>query len=141
MATVSIQDFCAALYCAHASYDALPVETQDRIGFTVRTIHAGEPALLHVEFDGVSQLKWKPEQPPSQRPFAPGDHVELSVIEVEREPRGWRVWLNPWYTREVEFHCSSMRLNGAEVVGQGSWLQDELPQSPPLVPPEAPGAA
>lgn len=59
----------------------------------------------------------------------PGDRLELSVIELEHEPDGWRVWLNPWYIEEIEFRCDRITLDGAEVVGSGRWLQDDLPRA------------
>ena len=141
MASISAQDFCAAVYCALASHDAFPVVAQPRIAFTAQTTVRGVTREYGIEFLGVSSLRWAPPLPPGEAPYPAGDKIELSVIELTGRPGAWRVWSNPWYTREIELECATVRLNGADVTGQGRFFQDDLPKSEPVVPPFVPGAA
>ena len=141
MTSISARDFCAAVYCAIAGHDAFPATAQPRIAFTAQTTVNGTNSVYWIEFTGVSSLRWSPPLEPGDAPYPPGDRVELSVIEIEGGPGSWRVWLNPWYTKEIEFQCAAIRLNGADVTGHGRFFQDDLPESRPAVPPYVTGAA
>ena len=126
MKQLSPRAFCETIYCGITSADALEVDSKARrIAFDVVVTDNAESCTYHVEFRGVrsmTQNDWLNRRDPQ-----PTDLIELSVIEVEREPDAWRVWLNPWYLHEIEFRCEAIHLNGAEVVGSGKWMQDELP--------------
>jgi hypothetical protein len=137
--TISIEDFCGALYCARARPTALRPNAAGQIRFTARSTNGGRRAYYRAEFDAVQVYRWRSTGPAPR--WGRHDRVELSVIELTGEPGSWRVWFNPWYLHEMEFSCTRIRLNGAEVVGRGKHLQDELPLRAPLVPPYSPGAA
>jgi hypothetical protein len=124
--TVSIEDFCVALYCAYTRPDALNPDAAGRIAFTARV---GESSF-RAEFEGVREYAHNK----GGQPLEPQDQLELSVVELEGEPGAWRVWFNPWYVQEMEFRCSRILLNGAEVVGRGRHPQDDLPKRPAEVP-------
>lgn len=123
MATISMRAFCETLYCAYAPSDALAVGIDDRIAFVGSATDAGGTSQHRVVFDAVRDLTWHRETPTPNRPAG---QIEFSVIELERELDGWRVWLNPWYVEEVEFRCTTITLDGAQVTGEGRWLQDDL---------------
>ena len=126
--TISARLFCESIYCAYVPMDALEPDRQTgRIAFDAEVADNGLTMLHRVAFDGVRGLTRK-----SSRHRVPeaGDRLELSVIELEREADGWRVWLNPWYLDEIEFHCDGIHLDASEVVGTGRWLQDTLPSRP-----------
>jgi hypothetical protein len=124
MNEISMRMLCETLYCAYVPSDAFAVGSDDRIAFVARVTEAGQTAEHHVEFNGVHDLVRRHGLAAASEP---GDQLELSVIETEHGPSDWRVWLNPWYLEEVEFRCARILLDGAEVVGEGRWLQDELP--------------
>ena len=124
MDEMSMRGFCETLYCAYVPPDAFAIGSDGRIAFVARVTHAGQTAEHHVEFSGVRDFVRRPDLAAGRQP---GDEIELSVIEIVHGPSDWRVWLNPWYLEEVEFHCARILLDGAEVVGEGRWLQDELP--------------
>jgi hypothetical protein len=121
-----MREFCERLYCAYAPGDALAVGADGRIAFTARVTDHGRMSEHRAEFDGVRGFARRRDAPSEREP---GDPLELSVIEIERDEPGaeWRVWLNPWYVEEVEFRCARITLDGLEVTGAGRWLQDELP--------------
>jgi len=116
--------FCEALYCASAPGDAFASAATGRIAFTAHVTDRGREIAHHVEFMGVRAFTRKRNHTPASDA---GDRVELSVIELEREAHGWRIWFNPWYLEEIEFWCERIRLDGAPVAGTGRWLQDSLP--------------
>lgn len=126
MNTLTPRSFCETIYCGIASADALELDRETRrIAFDAVVTDNGESRTYHVEFRGVSSMiknDWSNRRDPE-----PTDLIELSVIEIEREPDAWRVWLNPWYLHVIEFRCEAIHLNGAEVVGNGRWMQDGLP--------------
>jgi len=125
MGEIAIRTFCEALYCAYAPENAFTVGQDGRIAFSAQVTEDGQTTQHHVTFLKVRGLTRCPEKTVSE----PWDRLELSVIEVERESSGWRVWFNPWYLAEIEFHCDQVLLDGAELTGDGRWLQDELPRS------------
>ena len=129
MTSISPRGFCEAIYCAVAPLDAFDVEpTTRRIAFDARVTYQGKTKVHRVAFEGVHELTRK--DPTDSGPRDPGDRIELSVVEVEREPGGWRVWFNPWYLEQIEFRCDRIQLDDAEVDGSGRWLQDDLPSRP-----------
>jgi hypothetical protein len=137
--TVSIQDFCQALYCALTRWEAFVPDDSQRIAFTAVDTARGAQRLCRVEFFGVRDFRWQ-EQNESPRTTAlprrfPDDRLELSDVELEREDEGWRFWCDPWYLRVIEFRCAAIRLNEVPVSGSGKWLQDTLPTSDPVIPP------
>ena len=91
--TISIPDFCAALYCAEGRWDALSTAPTGRIVLTARALDTGREDYYHVEFLGVRDyhVQTDSSRPESER----GDRLELSVVELEGEPGAWRVWFNP----------------------------------------------
>ena len=139
VATISMQDFCAAIYCALADSEAVPDVAEGTVVIAARSGESSPRDLL-LEFFRVQDYSRRTERPQPESPRGPEDRVELSAVELEGEPGHWRVWLNPWYLEEIDFRCSSIRLNGLEVVGQGRWLQDELPTSSPRLPTISRGA-
>ena len=138
MATISMQDFCAAIYCALASGEVFPDEAEGTVVIAARSGDSAPQDLL-LEFSGVQEYTRRTERPQPD-PRRPDDRLEFSAVELEGEPGHWRVWFNPWYLEEIDFRCGSIRLNGLEVVGHGRWLQDELPASSPRLPTISPGA-
>jgi hypothetical protein len=130
MTDISIQEFCGALYCAQVSERAFTVNERGRIAVVARSVADGVEEYYRVEFDGVSGFSWRDDR---DRAFVPDDRyrLEVSVIELERLPDTWRVWMNPYYHTVIEFHCVRISLNGAQVRGEGRWLQDELPEHQP----------
>jgi hypothetical protein len=133
--TVSIQAFCEALYCTLTRWEAfVPDDTQ-----CIRFIALNGVLRYHVEFIEVRDFRWQEEhEPPRQRAMPrplPDDRLELSDVELEREADGWRFWCDPWYCRTIEFRCAAVRLNGVAVRGAGKWLQDEVPNADPDIPP------
>ena len=94
------------------------------LAIVAQTTEADVTTALHLRFTGVEDLRWTPDAVPEPEL---GDLIEFSVVEIERVGSGWRIWLNPWYLREVAFRCASITLDGAEVVGTGRWLQADLP--------------
>ena len=136
--TISIANFCAALYCAETRWEAFATAPTGRIVFTARTLDTGQENYYRVEFDNVRDYSCQNE---TSRGWEPGDRLELSIVELEGEPGAWRVWFNPWYLHEIQFWCTRIRVNGAEVVGRGKHVQDWLPDRVPDVPPYTPGAA
>jgi len=125
MSAIPIRQFCEALYCGYTAADALTPDAAGRIEFVAEVTDGAVTAARRARFDGVRGLTRRSERP---RAPEPGDRLELSVIEVEREAAGWRVWLNPWYLEEIEFRCDAITLDGDEVAGTERWLQDELPR-------------
>jgi hypothetical protein len=129
---VSIDDFCSALYCAYVNGREFRSTTAGQIQFTARILDAGVEEYYLVECDGVRDLVRQSESPDPRRPE---DRTELSVVELEGEPRNWRLWFNPWYLEQIEFRCDTIRINGSEVRGKGHRLQDALPIARPQIPP------
>ena len=128
MGTVSLRQFCETLYCAYTSGEAFIPDATGTIAFQARLTSNGLGSEHKVVFEGVTDLATSREV---RRPDDGEQYqLELSVIEVEREPTGWRIWVNPWYVEEIEFHCRNARLDDADLVGEGRWLQDELPGKP-----------
>jgi hypothetical protein len=137
--TVSIREFCQALYCTLTRWEAFGQDDAQRISFTALDTSRDERRLYRVEFVGVQDFRWQEENEPLRgsampRRF-PDDRLELSDIELERDAEGWRFWCDPWYSRTIEFRCRGIRLNCVEVIGTGKWLQDSLPLSRPDIPP------
>jgi hypothetical protein len=124
VAEISMRDFCEALYCALAPLDAFSLGAEDCISFVATATDQGATSEYHVQFQGVRQVSRERQ---TLAKSEPGDRIELSVIELEREVDGWRVWFNPWYLEEIEFRCTRIALDDREVTGVGRWLQDELP--------------
>ena len=120
--------FCETLYCAFTAVDAFAMAPNGRMTLGAHTVEHGNSSLHQVEFIGVRGLRRERDR--GVREAQPGDALELSVIELERESEGWRVWFNPWYVEEIEFHCDRIILDGVEVKGTGRWLQDDLPKRP-----------
>jgi len=139
MAEISIEDFCIALYCAYTRFDALAPDVAGTITFTARVLDTDREDYYRVQCTGVRDYSVRSDSQHSR--WAPEDRLELSVVELEGAPGSWRVSFNPFYTHEIEFRCRQLRVNGAEVVGRGKHLQDELPGRAPKVPPYSPGAA
>jgi len=135
--TITIEDFCIALYCAFARPDAFEPDDAQRIAFTARALDQGREDHFRAEFDQVREYSTRHEA----RPLGTGDQLEISAIEVSGKPGSWRVWINPFYMHEIEFGCSRILLNGAEVTGSGRHLQDDLPRRVADVPPYPAGAA
>lgn len=125
MAFLSPRQFCEAVYCAFAPTDAFEQTADNRFVFSTEAISADTLSRHGLVFVDVRDFTRKPPLP---EPADPGDRVELSVIELEREPPGWRVWFNLWYITEIEFRCQQIFLDGAQVRGEGRWLQDDLPK-------------
>ena len=123
---VTPRQFCEALYCGFVPADAFAQTADGRIAFAVEVTAHSVRSRHEVTFLGIRTFTRTPSS--SEAPEA-GDRIELSVIELEREPDGWRVWFNPWYITEIEFHCHHILFDGAEVRGDGRWLQDDLPKS------------
>lgn len=138
MSTVSACAFCEALYCSCAAWEAFSDAPSGRIEFTAFTTDCGVHAFYRVQFVGVRDFRWRREGEPARASTpprdVPDDRLELSDIDLERDGDGWRFWCDPWYVHEVEFRCAAIYLNGAEVTGTGRWLQDGLPERPPVVP-------
>ena len=123
--TISMREFCETVYCAYAAGDALTVDAGGQIVFGASVTNGDRTDIHRVAFEGVRDFTRRRDVP---REPEPGDRTELSVIELAREPAGWRVWLNPWYVEEVEFCCARITLDGREVTGEGRWFQDDLPR-------------
>ena len=132
MKFISINDFCSALYCAYVNGRELTPTATGQIQFTARVLDKGGDEYYRVECDGVRDFVHTSESP---SPSRPEDRTELSVIELEGEPRNWRVWFNPWYVEVLEFRCDTIRINGSEVRGKGHRLQDTIPIGRPQIPP------
>jgi len=124
VAEISMRAFCERLYCAHVPPDAFTIGPDGRMAFVALATDSGQTTEHHVEFSAVHDFV-RPREVRARS--EPGDRLELSVIEIEHGPSNWRVWLNPWYLEEVEFRCTRILLDGAEIIGEGRWLQDELP--------------
>jgi len=139
MTEISIEDFCIALYCAYTRFDSMAPDPLGRIAFTTRTLDTDREEYCRVECAGVRDFAVRSES--GDAAWGPEDRLELSVVEVEGAPGSWRVWFNPFYQHEIEFRCRQLRLNGADVVGRGKHIQDELPSRAAKVPPYSPGAA
>jgi hypothetical protein len=132
-------DFCSALYCAYAPAETFSPSTAGDIRFTARTVDEGEEAYYLVRLTHLRQPPlWKPPIPLDR---SAGDRLELSTLSLEGEPGAWTLWINPYYQREIEISCGHIILNGAEVVGRGRHLQDEVPRSRPALPPYPSDAA
>ena len=136
--TVSIEDFCIALYCGYTRPDALKPDATGRIAFTAHVVENDREDHFRAEFERVREYS---DRTNSGHQLGPEDRLELSVVELEGEPGAWRVWFNPWYLHEIEFRCSRILLNGAQITGRGRHLQDELAKRSPVVPPYQAGAA
>jgi hypothetical protein len=139
VSTLSIQEFCQALYCTLARWEAFVPDDAQRIAFTALDTARGERLLYRVEFIDIRDFRWQednesPRAAAMPRQF-PDQRLELSEVELEREAEGWRFWCNPWYCRTIEFRCAAIRLNGVAVSGSGKWLQDSLPDVNPDIPP------
>ncbi|HET6679790.1 MAG TPA: hypothetical protein VFG84_01205 [Gemmatimonadaceae bacterium] len=125
MPAITIREFCEALYCALTSVDAFSVAPDGSIAFVAHATSDGTRSRHSVHFSDVRHLSV--QHSASTDLGAAEDRLELSVIEVERLPSGWRVWFNPWYLHEIEFQCNRISLDGADVSGTGKWLQDDIP--------------
>jgi len=139
MPEISIEDFCIALYCAEARFDNLAPNAAGMIAFTARTLDGGQEEFYRVECHGVKEYSVESEA--NEARWSPEDRLELSAVELDGAPGSWRVWFNPFYVHRIEFRCRQLQVNGAEVVGRGHHLQDELPSRAAKVPPYPPGAA
>jgi hypothetical protein len=139
MTEISIEDFCIALYCAYTRFNAVAPDAAGNLTFTARTLDGDRDEFYRVEFTGVQDFSFRSEAPDPK--WGPQDKLELSAVELEGAPGSWRVWFNRFYQHEIEFRCRQLRVNGAEVVGRGKHLQDELPARAANVPPYSPGAA
>ena len=124
--TINPRAFCEIIYCGYTRWNAFTLdEPSGRIEFDAVVTDRGGEKTYKVAFDGVRLL---PDDSLHLREAqGPDDRLELSVIEIEREAAGWRLWFNPWYLHEIQFHCDRVHLDGVEVVGGGRWLQDDLP--------------
>jgi hypothetical protein len=139
MPEISIEDFCVALYCAHARLDALTPDAEGTIRFTARTLDGDHEEYWRVQCMQVQDFGTRSDAGATSWELE--DRLELSAVELEGAPGNWRVWFNPFYLHEIEIRCRRLYLNGAEVVGRGRHLQDELPTRQAKVPPYSPGAA
>jgi len=139
MTEISIEDFCIALYCSYTRFDALAPDAAGTITFTARALDEDREDYYRVQCTGVKDFSYRSESQNAE--WTAADRLELSVVELEGAPGSWRVWFYPFYQHEIEFHCRQVRVNGAEVVGRGKHLQDELPTRVANVPPYSPGAA
>ena len=138
MTTVSIEDFCAAIYCGFTDVDAFKPRADGEIAFTAEVTNARRKAFYRVEFGGVSDYRFASGS--KHELHSPEDRLELTVVEIDGHPGAWRAWFNPWSLYEYEFCAEWIRINGAEVVGTGRHLQDWLPPHRPAVPPYSAGA-
>ena len=120
-----MREFCETLYCAFAPLDAFSISADGRIQFFAQVTSGGVQSEHRAEFIGVRGLSRHRDAPYQ---LQDGDVLELSVVELEREAGKWRVWFNPWYLEEIQFHCERIFLDGLEVTGTGRWLHDELPR-------------
>ena len=127
--TISPRQFCESLYCGVVPYNAFTVDQiTRRMALEVQVTFRSQSTTHRVVFEGVRDLVHKHPDNQTDSPNV-DDRLELSVIEVEREPTAWRAWFHPWYVHEIEFRCDRMLLDNAEVVGSGRWVQDDLPRS------------
>ena len=125
---ITPREFCERIYCGVTGLDAFDVDpATGRIAFGAQVTSGEQVAEHRVEFTAVRDITRRDPRDPA--PGESGDRIELSVIEIERESDGWRLWFNPWYLEEIEFRCAAVRLDGEEVVGSGRWLQDDLPRA------------
>jgi len=126
--TISPRAFCEAIYCGIAPKNAFERDpVTRRIAFVAHVTDRGQTRAYHVVFEGVRDLD-RNVSAATRR--GRDDPLELSMIELEREVNGWRVWFNPWYVDEIEFRCDQIQLDGTDVIGSGRWLQDDLPSRP-----------
>ncbi|MGH7625075.1 MAG: hypothetical protein ACREOJ_07140 [Gemmatimonadaceae bacterium] len=125
MTEITIREFCETLYCSLTRGDAFTPRPEGDIAFVAYSVTDGVASRHRVQFAGVSDLAVRHDL--SNDLWSDEDRIELSVIEVERLLSGWRVWFNPWYLHEIEFHCARISLDDTKVSGTGRWLQDELP--------------
>ncbi len=130
MANLSIQDFCAAVYCAIARCDAIPQSPVDHLVVEATVAAMDVSQRLRMEFEGVHGFSRRSERQQPEPPCGPEDVFEFTAVELERTGSDWRVWINAWDLEEIEFRCAVVRLNGLEVEGEGRWLQDWLPEQP-----------
>ena len=124
MSTLRSQDFCRVLCRAVVEHHQIDLLAK-RVTLSANVTDADTTEHYLVAFNGVTSFGWVSEDP-KQR-----DRMELSVIGLERPdgPQGdWQVYLNPWYTTEIEFQCSEITINGAELLYDGDCLQDSLPE-------------
>ena len=139
MTEITIEDFCIALYCSFTRFDALAPDAAGTITFTARALDGDREDYYRVQCIGVKDFSHRREL--KEPEWTAEDRLELSAVELEGAPGSWRVWFNPFYLHEIEFRCRQLRVNGAEVVGRGKHLQDELPARTANVPPYSAGAA
>jgi hypothetical protein len=132
--TISIPDFCRAIYCALTTWNRLEIDSTGAINLTATVTDAGRITSLQVAFEGVTNVTRRSDRPGNEPNGI--DQLEFSVVELEGEPGKWRFWSNPYYVHEIEFDCVEIRLNGNQVVGAGRWLQDELPGWRPALRPK-----
>jgi hypothetical protein len=121
---MSMREFCETVYCAMAAGDIFAPGSEGRLSCVATTTEHGRSTEHRVVFEAVQGLTRRAHAP---RQPELGDRIEFSVVALERTSDGWRVWLNPWYVEEIEFRCTGIQLDGRDVIGEGRWLQDELP--------------
>lgn len=124
MPEISIRHFCEALYCALVPLADFSVNSGGDIALNFETTNETGTTKHDARFVRVRNMVWTPDRPAE---IEPNDLFEFSAVRVERRNGGWLVWVNPWYRREVQFHCAMISLDGDVVVGSGSWFQDDLP--------------
>jgi len=124
MSEISIRHFCEALYCALVPLAEFTLNGAGDIALSFASTDERGTTNHDARFVRVRDMVWTPDRPAESEP---GDLFEFSAIRVEHSTDGWRVWVHPWYRREVEFHCATITLDGDVMIGSGSWFQDDLP--------------
>jgi hypothetical protein len=134
---LTLEDFCAALYTARVPGDTFGRVMEGQLAFVASADSGGEEERFLVECRGVTALTVSGE-PLSIESTVP---LELSVIELSGSAGAWHLYFDLWGTRDIEFDCEELLLNGGRVIGSGRHLQDWLPERKPKVPPFRSGAA
>ena len=112
------------IYCATTPLRAFTPTDGHHLALCVSVTHMGRTSEYHVAFEDVADVRWVPSPYPDVQD---DDVFEFSVIDLVREPASWRVWLNPFYVREVSFRCTRIMLDEMPVVGEGRCFQADLP--------------
>ncbi len=123
MAIVSSKEFCRLLYCGFVESHTIAL-LDKRITISVNRTDGEQTQTYLIVFEGVISFGWVSEDANKW------ERMELSIIGLERPdgPQGdWHVYMNPWYTTEIEFQCAAITVDGTEVIYDGDCLQDSLP--------------
>ena len=124
MNTLTLREFCERIYCAYLPATALMLGDDGDLAFDAVVTDHGERTDYQIKFRGVTGFKNSRE-----KSYESEDLIELSIIELERAPNGWRVFFAPFAAYEIRFACVEIFLNGMRVEGEGTWTQDWLPPS------------